>query len=391
MERQGFDEKASEALIILFENFWILRAEDPEVYQTIREREHVLKRYVVDKFGFDLIVHQHFIKLEKIPVESRVWMGMQDFSEPIDYALFCCGLAFTESRSVDDQFLLSHICEEIKELYPGEMELDWTVYSHRKSLIRAMRKLVELGILKVVDGEIDEFHKDEEYEVLYEVTVYARYFMRNYPEQLFQYQTTDEILQSEWSRHSSDARRKRVYRKLFFSPVVYRKEKEDPDFAYIRNFRSRLSDDIEMHSPYRLEVFKNAAMLVMDERRQRLTLFPDQKGVTTVLLHLSAKLRENLESYEINELGEIRMTSMELEEWMKQVQKEAGHGFSKTFRQAPVSSLVSSVTEALENWELGYPEESGMFVIQPAFGRLIGHYPADYLEKRRVSDARENE
>lgn len=385
MERNGFEEKTSEALMILFENFWILRRDDPEVYQLIREHEHELKRYVMDKFGFDLIVHQHFIKLEKIPVESKAWMGMQEFKEPMDYALFCCGLAFTESRSVDDQFLLSHICEEIKELYPGEMDLDWTVYTHRKSLIRAMHKLVDLGILKVVDGEIDEFHKDEEYEVLYEVTIYARYFMRNYPDQLFHYQTSDDILESEWKRHTQDARRKRVYRKLFFSPVVYRKEKEDPDFLYIRNFRSRLSDDIEEHSPYRLEVFKNAAMLVMDERRQRHTLFPDQKGVTTVLLHMAAALRENINTYDRNEIGEIRMTSFELEEWVKQVQETAGAGFSKAHREATVSSLVKTVTEAMEEWEFGYPEGEG-FVVRPGFGRLTGHYDKDDLEKLRKKE-----
>ena len=39
---------------------------------------------------------------------------------------------------------------------------------------------------------------NEEQEVLYEVTVYARYFMRSYPDDLFQYETMDEILESEW-------------------------------------------------------------------------------------------------------------------------------------------------------------------------------------------------
>ncbi|SIS44933.1 TIGR02678 family protein [Salimicrobium flavidum] len=386
MEQKAFNDKATEALMILFENFWVLRRDAPETYQMIRENEYELKRYVMDKFGFDLIVHQHFIKLEKIPVESKVWMGMEEFREPMDYALFCCGLAFTESRTVDDQFLLSHICEEIKELYPGERDLDWTIYTHRKSLIRVMHKLVDLGILKVVDGEIDEFHKDEEHEVLYEVTVYARYFMRTYPEQLSVYSTSDEILESEWKRQVQDARRKRVYRKLFFSPVVYRKEKEDPDFLYIRNFRSRLSDDIEAHSPYRLEVFKNAAMLVMDERRQLHTLFPDQKGVSSVLLHMSKILRGNLEAYERNEIGEVHMTSLELEELVRRVQEEAGSGFSKTLRESTLSGLVTTVTEAMEEWEFGYSEGSD-FVIQPGFGRLIGHYSKEDREKM---DEKEN-
>ena len=126
MDPNTFDEKAQTALRILLEKFWVLRLQEPEIYQLIREREKVLKRYIDEKFGFDLIVHQHFIKLEKIPVETKSWMGIQDFQEPRDYAIFCCALAFTENRSVDEQFLLSDICEDIKDMYPGEMALDGT-------------------------------------------------------------------------------------------------------------------------------------------------------------------------------------------------------------------------------------------------------------------------
>lgn len=71
MEQVGFDEMTQNALGILFEQFWVLRTEEPQFYQLIREREKALKRYVSEKFGFDLIVHQHFIKLEKIPVDPK--------------------------------------------------------------------------------------------------------------------------------------------------------------------------------------------------------------------------------------------------------------------------------------------------------------------------------
>src|SRR5690625_5400262 len=110
MGANRFDEKAQTGLRLLMEKFWVLRRQEPGLYQLIREREKTIKRYVDDKFGFDLIVHQHFIKLEKIPVETKSWMGIQDFQEPRDYAIFCCALAFTEDQSVYDQFLLSDIC-----------------------------------------------------------------------------------------------------------------------------------------------------------------------------------------------------------------------------------------------------------------------------------------
>src|SRR5690625_6070149 len=119
---------------------------------------------------------------------------------------------------------------------------------------------------------------DEELEVLYETTIYARYFMRSYPKDLFEYESEEDILQSEEDRHEADERRKRVYRKLMISLVVYRETEEDPDFAYIRNYRNRLRDDLEEHTLFRLEVFKNAALLVSDERKRELTLFPDQRS-----------------------------------------------------------------------------------------------------------------
>src|SRR5699024_12798692 len=111
--------------------------------------------------------------------------------------------------------------------------------------------------------------------------------MRSYQKDLTDYASKEEIIESEWEMHEADARRKRVYRKLMMSPVVYRETEDDLDFAYIRNYRNRLRDDLEEHTIFRLEVFKNAALLVTDEKKQELTLFPDQKALMHVALHFS--------------------------------------------------------------------------------------------------------
>lgn len=307
-------------------------------------------------------------------------MGIQDFTASQDYAIFCCGLAFTERRSVDEQFLLSGITEDIQEMYPGEFPLDWTNYQHRKSLVRTLKKLVELHIIKAVDGDIDMFANNEEQEVLYEVTVYARYFMRSYPDDLFRYQSTSEILDSEWQRHQADARRKRVYRKLMFSPVVYRESEDDPDFGYIRNFRNRLRDDLEENTPFQLEVFKNAAMLVMPERRQRYTLFPDQKAIMNIALHFQMYIRKTINQYSINPMGEIKMTSAEFAQLLGTVKKIYGHGWSKKYRDMSYVGIAEELLQLYKEWELAVVEvDTGIFVLKPAIARMIGHYPSAYL------------
>lgn len=377
-----FDEKASDALALLFENFWIVRAKDPVSYQLIREREHALKRYVSDKFGFDLIIHQHFIKLEKIPVQPRAWMGIQSFKEPMDYAIFCCGLAFTERRAVDEQFLLSDLADDIAEMYPGTLPLDWTMYAHRKALVRALKMLVELSVIKTVDGDVEQFAHNEDEDVLYEVTVYARYFMRTYPDDLFRFHSAKEILAREWERFTGDERRKRVYRRLMLSPVVYREGDTDLDFAYLRNYRNRLRDDIEAHTPFSLELYKNAAMLVLHDRKQRYTLFPDQKGVMDVILHMAERIRTDLDQYEITELGEIRLPMAEVEQLLEKLQANAGHGWSKHYREATPRVITQEVIGTLEGWEMAYVEkETGILVLQSGFGRMYGIYPRDFRKE----------
>lgn len=386
MEVTNFDEKAQLALRILLENFWILRSKYPEEYQLIREREKVLKRYVDDKLGYDLIVHQHFIKLEKIPTEPKSWMGIQDFQQPLDYAMFSCALAFTENHSVDEQFLLSDICEDIKDFYPGDIPLDWTNYNHRKSLVRVIKQLEKFAILKPVEGEIEQFAFDEEQEVLYEVTVYARYFMRSYPKDFFEYDTIDAILSSEWERHENEARRKRVYRKLFLHPVVYRQSEDDPDFAYIRNYRNRLRDDVEEHTNFRLEVFKNAALLVSEEKKQELTLFPDQKAIMDVTLHFATYLREHKDTYIPDEFGLIQLTEVQLEEIVREIHHRYGKGWSKQYREGTIKNTMQELVDLLVDWEMLEIEDiTNHYLVKPLVGRFSGYFPKGFLEEEKTN------
>lgn len=386
MANPSFDEQAQEALRILFNQFWILRSKEPALYQQIREREKILKNYIDEKFGYTLIFHQHFIKLEKTPVEPMSWMGITDFQEQRDYAIFCCALAFTDSRTVEEQFLLSDICEEIKELYPGDISLDWTNYNHRRSLVRVIKFMENMHLLHIVEGEIEQFTMDEEQEVLYETTVYAQYFMRSYPKDLFEYETKEDILQSEWEIQDSDGRRKRVYRQLMISPAIYRKNEEDLDFAYIRNYRNRLRDDFEAHALLRLEVFKNNALLVSEERKQTLTLFPDQKAIMDVVLHLATYIRENEETFPKDEFDQIYMTYQHLEQTVQIVHEQYGKGWSKQYREGSIQGTTREAIQLLKDWEMITELDGGTYVIRPLLGRVAAYYPKDFLENGGDND-----
>jgi uncharacterized protein (TIGR02678 family) len=377
-----FDELTVDALGRLFEQFWILREDEPEAYRLIRDREQKLKRYLQEKFGLELTVHQHFAKLEKIPVEPQGWMGIESFQDPMDYAIFCCALAYTEQKTIDEQFLLSDLAERIQELYPGEFPLDWTNYQHRRSLVRALKEVIHLRLIKTIDGNLDLFQMNDEEEVLYEVTVYSRYYMRSYPDDLFQFDTIEELLAQEWKRQPDDQRRKRVYRKLMMMPFVYRRDEDDQDFAYIRNYRNRLRDDFEQHTPFRLEVFKNVAMLTLPDPKKRYTLFPDMRGIIDVALHTMAVLRGNHEALAISELGTVRMPASRFDAYVRQTKEQYGHGWGKKYREETPEETAAQIITLWQEWNMAeWDEETRMLTILPGAARLTAFYPDDYEKK----------
>lgn len=387
-ERKEFDDMAREALITLLENFWILREQDPETYQMIRDRENTLKDYVRDKLGYHLIVHRHFAKLEKIPAVPEAWMGIENFQSPRDYALLCCVLAYLEGITGYEQFLLSDLCSEVQALYPGELGLDWRNYEHRKSLVRVLQLLVSLGVLSVVDGDTSLFNQSEGTEVLYEVSVVARYFMRSYPKDLFHFQTKEEILAAELfegEEESTGARRRnRVYRQLLLSPSVHREEAEEGDFLYLRNFRTRLAEDLEKHTGLQLELYRNTAMLCAPEARSILTLFPDQKGISDIILQFAVYTRTQLteEKWTADALGCIQLTPLEFEQAVKFCKETYEKGWSKQYREALAKQIAKELLENLLDWKFAKVEkEHHLIRLLPALGRLAGDYPQDFREK----------
>ncbi len=381
---QEFDEIARETAGYLLEQFWILRDEHPEIYQMIREREHALRTYFMDKLGYHLIVHRHFAKLEKIPAEPEAWMGIEDFKEVRDYSLLCCLLAYLESKNVDEQFLLSDLCEELQALYPGEEGLDWTHYGHRKSLVRVMQKAAELGVVKLVDGDITGFSQTEDYEVLYEVPLVSRYFMRSYPKDLFRFNSMEELLEVEWAGSDEDSglrRRHRVYRKLFLSPTIYASDSNDQDFLYLRKYRNRIQEDLEKHTDFQFELYKNTALLTLSEPRAGLNLFPDNKAIADITLQFAGFVRKRQQEDEIplQYDGSLCIMPVDFEKWVEELKKEFGSGWSKQYREALVSETARDLLEHMLGWKMAYKDmETGVISLRPLLVRIIGEYPEDF-------------
>ena len=184
------------ALEILLERRWILKSREKELYYQIKDELGTVKKFLMEKLGYQVIVNPYLVKVEKMPAIPENWMGIQEFTRKIEYVFFCMILMFLEEKEAEEQFVLSELTEYIQGQYREE-QIDWTVYQYRRHLIKVIKYCVNCGILNLNDGSEENFARDDTSEVLYENTGVSRYFMKNFTQDIMGYTTPEDQAEKE--------------------------------------------------------------------------------------------------------------------------------------------------------------------------------------------------
>lgn len=352
----------------LFEQFWVLREEQPELYRMISRNRKDIRKILNERFGLNLIYHPRFYQVQKRPIKPMPWMGISDFSDKLDYALLMCAMAYTEEKSEKAAFLLSELVEEIQHNYPRENFVDWTNYRHRRSLVRVLKKMLELHLIEVIEGDTEEFLNEEATrgDVLYQVTVYSRYFLGHRPDSYSEFESFDEM-KSYFKRMYPIERPQRVYQRLLLEPVLLRSEVTLSEFEYLRNQYTSLEKFWEQTS-FRFELTKDTAVLSSNQRRKG-NFFPGYGVLDEILLQLAADFRQNRSS--CDEFGQVKI---DYEEWKKRVEtlKQANDAYwSKEYREMSVKELANTLLQTAYQQHFLMYDQSGITIF-PSFARMIG-------------------
>ena len=81
-------------------------------------------------------------------------MGINEFQDKIDYCILCGLLMFLEDREDGEQFLLKEMTDRIEFYLKDFMEIDWTKFIHRKSLVRVFEYAERIRIIDKTEGNI---------------------------------------------------------------------------------------------------------------------------------------------------------------------------------------------------------------------------------------------
>lgn len=379
------------ALEILLGRRWILKSRDRELYYQVKDQLGAVKRFLTEKLGYQVIVNPYLIKAEKMPAKPENWMGILEFHHKIEYVFFCIVLMFLEEKEAEEQFVLSELTEYIQGQYREE-QVDWTIYSFRRHLIKVLKYCVSCGILNVDDGNEESFARDDSSEVLYENTGVSRYFMKNFTQDIMGFSSPEDFQKEEWIGVDEDrgiVRRQRVYRRLLMTMGMYRDPETEEDFAYVKNFRNMIQGELSEFLDCELHVHRSGAFLILGEDCRMGRCFPEEITLSDIVLLVNSLIGEKIQEGKIVPGAEEQIV-LPREAFLgilEECRERYSRGFIKTYREMTTKEFCQEVLSYMKELSL-IEERRGDIWVSGAAGKIAGQYPKDFLEELNIGETK---
>lgn len=373
----------------LLENYWLLR-DEKDVFTRAKRAYPQYRKFITEQLGWKFISNEKVIKLEKVPARAEAFMGITSFTNVRDYCLLCGLLIFLEDKEDDEPFLLSELVEHLEVQLRDVMNVDWTQYQQRKSLIRVLQYAESMGMLAVYEGNSSDFSAGTDHEVLYENTGLSRYFATTFDYDVSGCRNYQELEAS--ALHNMDADRgylriNRVYRQLTATPALYWSSVEDQDSLYVKNQRQWIQHYLDEYLGGTLEIYKNAAFFVMEEGNCFGERHPRDAMLPELAMMFCREIRqETSEGVLLRDSDDtIVLDKRHFYHILSVCKEKYDAGWSKEYRMMNMEKLLDDVSEYMESFMMLRKEEE-TYRILPGAGKITGVYPKDFKKKAVDAD-----
>ncbi len=375
---------------VLTENYWIDRSKDKELYAAAKKNMPLYKRFFNELLGWRIIENEKIIKAEKIPAYAESSMGITEFTDIRDYCILCSLLIFMDDKEDYEQFLLSELVDFVEAQMREYMDVDWTMFTQRKSLIRALQFIENMGMLKAYEGSSSDISSSMEHEVLYENTGLSRYFATNFGYSISDYESYRDFENLNSDSGMSDRghyRINRVYRMLTSSPAMYWKDSDDQDSIYVKNQRQWVHKNLSERLGGNLHIHKNAAFFVMEEGDCFGERYPGDSVLSEIVLLICGIIIDMVHEGILEKRNDdcIVMSNGNFMKMIVECKKEYEIAWSKEYREMDAVKIAAAVARYMEMWMLMEKNEYG-WIIYPGVGKFRGIYPKDFKLEKETED-----
>jgi TIGR02678 family protein len=381
-----------QAMRTLMEKYWVIKDKEKEMYMKTKREISDSRKFLREQLGWQLINNERILKLEKIPAYAESFMGITVFTEIRDYCIFTALLIFLEDKEDHEQFLLSELVDMIVAQLQDKIDVDWTLFTHRKSLVRALQFAESRDLLEVYDGSSDSVTGGIEHEVLYENTGLSRYFATSFHYDIgafTSYQDFEKEQMKELETNRGHFRINRVYRQLAATPAMYWENSDDQDAIYLKNQRQWVQKHLDEQLGGSLEIHKNAAFFVMMEDDYFGECHPREATIAEIILNVGDEIRKAVAAGKMTRGNDdtIRISETMFHQMIKVCKEKYQQGWSKEYREMEDMKLIRVLEEYMMGWLL-LGKEEGQVIILPAAGKIIGTYPTEFLQRGEIVDGK---
>lgn len=363
----------------LLYNFWIVKDENKDLYYQIKYNQTKIKDFVAKNLGSNLIIHDRFIKLEKIPTVLKESNGIDKFTDVLDYIILSIFLLFLEDKTRGDKFILSDLIDYIKNT-AITLKLDhipdWNKISDRKSLINTISLLRELNVIKLKDEDKTSFIESKEADALYEVKGISNYVMRLFDSDITDLKTASDFIKNEFNSQDEkrgDIRRYKVFRNILYSSMIAMIDLDSSEIDYIKKNRNYIKSELDKKVNLETEITHNMALVYENEDSNYKDNFPNNKKITEIVLMVNAKILEDINNKVITplEFESIRVKESYLEQIIRSIKETKAPYIGKTYQKLTFDKFYKEVLKYMQKYNF-INKENEDIIIYPLISRMIG-------------------
>lgn len=362
----------------LLQHYWIIKDQDKELYNKVKKAYPSYKKFINEHLGWRLIMNEKLVKLEKTPARAEPFMGIAEFQDINDYCYLCAVLICLEDKEDSERFLLSEMVKQLEVWLKKYMDVDWTNFSERKSLVRVLQFCENIGLLKKHEESNNDTDTGLSKEVLYENTGLSRYFASAFQRDISSYQTYSdfEIDQNQdVNEDRGHIRINRVYRTLVCNPMMYWKDGNSADALYLKNQRPWVQHYLNEQLGGELHIHKNCAMLMLPKEKSFKNSFPSNQMICDIVLLLCSEIRKKAEAGLLQKENDetIFIPEAVLRNMIQRCKEDYQSMWSKEYHTIAIEKLEERVLTYMQKWMLIKREDS-FIRVYPSVGKFMGHY-----------------
>jgi len=363
----------------LLYNFWITKDSNKELYYQIKNKQNMIKDFVSKNLGSNLIIHDRFIKLEKIPTIIKANSGLSNFTSVLEYVILSIMLLFLEDKTRGDYFVLSNLIEYVKNTAVA-LELnhvpDWNKVQDRRCLSNVITFLEDLQIIKIKDYSKISFIESRDAEVLYESLGVSNYLMRMFDDNINELKEPDDFIKNEFAIQNmdkGDIRRYKVFRNILYTPAVFSQDLSTSELDYIKKNRNYIKSEIDKNLDMEVEITHNMALLCDSEDSNEKDNFPNNKKLTEIVLMINDRLLQEINSgniiinqYEVAIIKEDYFVGIIMD-----IKKSKSSYIGKTMMRENDRRFYDMVLEYMEKYNI-VEKRNDEIMIYPTVARIVG-------------------